>query len=152
MMFYAYILKCADASYYTGHTENIEARLLAHDSAYYKCYTSTRRPVQLVWCEGFETREEALGSERQIKGSRRSKKDALIAGDWQELVRLARMRRVSLVGRMFEEATPRPQVRPSSASGRTAGTPRTTSNARTADAIRSEVILQPQAHPTSTSG
>jgi predicted GIY-YIG superfamily endonuclease len=92
LAFYTYMLRCSDGSYYTGHTDNIEARLYAHRTGTMKCYTTSRRPVKLVWCEMFESREEALASEQMVKGWSRAKKAALIAGDWDKIIRLARHR------------------------------------------------------------
>ena len=85
-MFWVYILKCADSSYYTGHTDNIENRLMQHESlAFPNCYTITRLPVNLVYSQPFATREEALVSEMQIKGWSRKKKEALIENNWEAL-------------------------------------------------------------------
>src|SRR3989304_7195704 len=92
MSFYVYILQCADGSYCTGHTDNLEARQSRHHEALIPDYTQTRRPLRLVWSADFPTRYEALQSERQIKGWSRAKKAALIPGDWAELSRLARSR------------------------------------------------------------
>lgn len=85
-MFWVYILKCADNSYYTGHTDNLESRLIQHHHQIFpSCFTATRLPVQLVFSHEFATREEALASERQIKNWSRQKKEALIRGDWPAL-------------------------------------------------------------------
>ena len=92
MSFYVYILRCADGSYYTGHTENLEVRLAAHQNGDIKGYTSTRRPVELVFTDQFPSRREAVERERQVKGWSRAKKEALIEKDWDELVALARSR------------------------------------------------------------
>lgn len=81
MSFYAYMLRCADRSYYTGHTDNLEHRIGSHQSGQLEGYTHTRRPVELVWSQDFPSRIEALEAERQIKGWSRRKKEALIAGD-----------------------------------------------------------------------
>jgi len=94
MDFWVYILQCADNSYYTGHTDNIEKRIAEHQRGEIPgCYTARRLPVTLVFSQVFSTREEALSSERQIKGWSRAKKAAMIHGDWQEVSRLARRRR-----------------------------------------------------------
>ena len=85
MGFYVYILRCADESYYTGHTEDLEFRLAEHESGHIPGYTHRCRPVKLVFAEEFSTRIEALESERQIKGWSRAKKEALIARDWESL-------------------------------------------------------------------
>jgi predicted GIY-YIG superfamily endonuclease len=92
MAFYVYILRCADGSYYTGHTENLETRLAAHQNRDIKGHTSTRRPVELVFTDQFPSRQEALERERQVKGWSRAKKEALIEKDWDNLVALSRSR------------------------------------------------------------
>lgn len=85
-MFWVYLLKCADQSYYTGHTDNLENRLAQHHGKEISsCYTATRLPVTLVYSQEFSTRMEALVSERRIKGWSRKKKEALISGDWAAL-------------------------------------------------------------------
>lgn len=89
--FYVYILKCGDGSYYTGHTDNIEARMSQHKQGLIKsCYTSTRLPVELVFHQNFGERDEAFAAERKIKGWSRKKKEALISGDWQLISLLAK--------------------------------------------------------------
>ncbi len=65
--FYVYILKCNDNSYYIGHTDNIEKRISEHHLNEYKCYTSKRLPIDVVFIQSFGTRHEALNAERQIK-------------------------------------------------------------------------------------
>ena len=91
MSFWVYILRCADGSYYTGHTDNLENRIAQHSSgAILNCYTFSRRPLECMFSQKFSTREEALASEQQIKGWGRKKKEAMICGDWAEVSRLAR--------------------------------------------------------------
>ena len=89
MSFWTYMLKCADDSYYIGHTDNLENRIFRHQIGEPSCYTTSRRPVTLIWSQEFATREEALAAERQIKGWSRKKKEALVRGDWNEIQRLA---------------------------------------------------------------
>jgi len=89
--FWVYILRCADHSYYTGHTEDLDRRIAQHEAGDIpSCYTFKRRPVVLVFCQPCVTREEALSAERQIKGWSRKKKEAMMRGDWAEVSRLAR--------------------------------------------------------------
>ncbi len=91
MSFWVYVLRCSDGSYYTGHTDSLERRIGQHSTgAIAGCYTFNRRPLMVVFSQEFSTREEALASERQIKGWGRKKKEAMIRGDWEEVSRLAR--------------------------------------------------------------
>lgn len=92
MPFYIYILRCADGSYYTGHTEDLEKRIDEHHMGAIPGYTQKRLPVELVFTDEFPSREDALDREKQIKGWSRSKKEALIAGDWERLVELSKFR------------------------------------------------------------
>ena len=90
MQFWVYLLRCADGSYYAGHTDNLEGRLWQHQQGICCDWTRRRRPVELVWCEAAPTRYEALAFERRIKGWTRAKKEALIASDWDRISWLAR--------------------------------------------------------------
>ena len=90
MGFWAYLLHCADRSFYVGHTDDLDARIGAHQSGLIKGYTSSRLPVTLVWSDEFPSRYEALQAERQIKGWSRAKKLALIRGDRALISALAR--------------------------------------------------------------
>ena len=87
-MFYIYILKCSDGSFYTGHTEDLEKRLYEHREGKHAGYTSTRRPVELIYYETFTTREEALIAERKIKTWGRRKKSALAYKGWDGIIAL----------------------------------------------------------------
>lgn len=107
MSFWVYILKCADDSHYVGHTEDLEARIGKHARREIPGYTSSRLPVNLVFSQEHPTRNEALSTERQIKGWNRKKKEALIRGDWNEISRLARSKNNDT------------GIRPSTSSGRT---------------------------------
>jgi len=87
--FHAYILRCADGTYYVGHTDDLDVRMAQHVEGTYPGYTSKRRPVELVWAEGFATRDEAKVAEHRLKGWRREKKEALIRGETEHLPELA---------------------------------------------------------------
>ena len=89
-MFWVYILRCADSSYYTGHTDNLDTRMGEHQSGYCGGYTASRLPVELVWTQECTTREEALAAEMQVKGWGRNKKEAMIRGDWDQVAQLAK--------------------------------------------------------------
>lgn len=88
--FYVYILKCSDGSYYAGHTDNIEKRIAEHVAGSCSGYTQTRLPIELVYAQGFASRDEAFNAEHQIKRWSRKKKEALIENNWSSLKLLAK--------------------------------------------------------------
>jgi len=87
--FIVYILHCSDASYYVGHTDDLEQRIAQYETGTLG-YTATRKPVKLVWFEEFPSREDAKAVELQIKNWNRRKKEALIAGEIETLRQAAR--------------------------------------------------------------
>jgi putative endonuclease len=88
---YLYIVRCVDGAYYTGTARyGLERRIAEHNSGFYGGFTATRRPVTLVYSEWFERIVDAIAAERQVKGWSRSKKEALIRGDFAQLRTLAR--------------------------------------------------------------
>ena len=88
---YVYILKCADESYYTGVTSNLEKRIFQHNTAFYPdCFTASRRPLTLVFYAEFTDITIAIEKEKQIKKWSRAKKESLIAGDYDALPNLAK--------------------------------------------------------------
>lgn len=90
MSFWVYILRCADDSYYTGHTDDLEKRIGEHQAGLCDGYTASRLPVELLFSQACATRAEALSAEQQIKGWSRKKKEAMMCGDWAEVSRLAK--------------------------------------------------------------
>jgi putative endonuclease len=86
-----YILRCADGVYYTGVTNDLDRRLEEHQSGLNPtAYTFKRRPVKLVFYEWFPDAEQAIAFEKQVKGWRRQKKEALIRRDWGALPELSK--------------------------------------------------------------
>ncbi len=76
MPYYVYILLCEDGSYYTGYTNDLNARFRTHRKRQGAKYTRTRRPERIVYVEEFESRSEAMRREIEIKGlSHREKQD-----------------------------------------------------------------------------
>jgi predicted GIY-YIG superfamily endonuclease len=119
MSFWVYILRCSNGSYYTGHTDDLERRVGQHAAgAVPGCYTLNRRPLQSACSQEFSTREEALAAERQIKGWSRAKKEAMLRGEWNEVVRLAKSRTMAPLGSV-PEVPLGSSVHPSTGSGRT---------------------------------
>lgn len=75
IMNYTYIVRCADGTLYTGWTNCLEKRMRAHNGGKNGAkYTKTKRPVILVYYEGFSTKEEAMKREYQIKQLTRDRK------------------------------------------------------------------------------
>ncbi|MFH0814930.1 MAG: GIY-YIG nuclease family protein [Candidatus Falkowbacteria bacterium] len=90
--YYVYILRCSDGSYYTGVTNNINHRINQHnDGQKTFCYTYSRRPVVLVYYEEFVDVDKAIAREKQLKGWRREKKEALIFAQLDDLPQLAKL-------------------------------------------------------------
>lgn len=73
-MHYVYILQCADGTLYTGWTTNLEKRIKNHNDKKGAKYTRSRTPVSLYYYEEYETKNEALKREAEIKRMPRCKK------------------------------------------------------------------------------
>ena len=87
-MAFTYILKCADGSYYTGVTNDIQRRLGEHQPGLVPGYTSQRGPVTLAWCSDDVDIASAIHTEKRIKGWLRVKKVELIEAEnpnWEDL-------------------------------------------------------------------
>lgn len=79
-MNFCYILRCGDGSLYTGWTKDLEQRLQTHNAGRGGKNTRSRLPVELVYREEFETKEEAMSREWHLKRLTRQEKLRLIAG------------------------------------------------------------------------
>jgi len=86
---YMYILECADGSYYTGSTNNLERRIWEHQNSEGANYTKKRLPVKLIYYEEYPRIDEAFYREKQVQGWSRKKKEALINGKPELLPKLA---------------------------------------------------------------
>ena len=75
---YAYILKCADGTLYCGWTNDTEKRLKSHNDGTASKYTRSRRPVEMVYIESFESKSEAMKREAALKKLTRQQKLELI--------------------------------------------------------------------------
>ena len=78
---FMYILKCADNTYYTGSTIDLQRRLEQHQMGEGANFTRKRRPVELVYFEEYPRIDEAFYREKQVQGWSKKKKEALINGD-----------------------------------------------------------------------
>ena len=79
-MNYTYLLECSDHSFYCGWTNDLDKRVMAHNSGNGAKYTKSRRPVALVYYEIYETKEAAMKREAAIKRMSRREKERLIFG------------------------------------------------------------------------
>ena len=75
---YTYMVECSDGSLYTGWTNNLEKRMVAHNAKKGAKYTRSRTPVKLVYYETFATKEEAMRREYELKQYTRKEKEALV--------------------------------------------------------------------------
>ena len=92
-IYFLYILKCADGTYYTGMTNNLERRLWEHESGVKgDAYTYSRRPVELQFYEEFNDVKQCIEFEKKIKKWSGKKKQALIEKNWDRLQELAKCR------------------------------------------------------------
>ena len=62
-----YLVRCIDDSLYCGITNDIEKRLVAHNSGKGAKYTKSRMPVEVEGVSSQMTKSEALKLERHIK-------------------------------------------------------------------------------------
>jgi len=78
-MYYAYLLRCADDTFYAGATNDLTKRLYAHNHKKSGAhYTKIRRPVVLVWSQRFRSLRKARIKEAEIKRLSRGEKERLI--------------------------------------------------------------------------
>jgi putative endonuclease len=72
------MVRCADGTLYTGYAREPREREKVHNSGRGARYTSGRRPVRLVYSEAFDSKNDALRRERQLKGLTRAQKESLV--------------------------------------------------------------------------
>ncbi len=87
---YVYMVRCSDGSLYTGWSTNPVKRAAVHNSGKGAKYTKSRRPVELVYYEKLETKQEAMSREAFIKKMKRSEKMQLVenfarSGKWMKI-------------------------------------------------------------------
>ena len=85
-----FILECADGTYYTGSTNNLDVRLEQHQNGEGANHTKKRLPVKLIYSEEYQRIDEAYYREKQVQGWSRTKKEALINGKHESLPHLAK--------------------------------------------------------------
>jgi predicted GIY-YIG superfamily endonuclease len=82
---YVYVVRCADGSLYTGYARDPVARAAVHNSGKGAHYTASRRPVTLIYLEGFAGKSDALKREHELKRLRRAAKEAIVAAQRQNM-------------------------------------------------------------------
>ncbi|SNZ15752.1 putative endonuclease [Natronoarchaeum philippinense] len=75
---YVYVLECADGTFYTGYTTDVERRVAEHDAGEGAKYTRGRTPVELVHTERFDSRSAAMSREYELKQLSRPAKERLV--------------------------------------------------------------------------
>lgn len=75
---HVYVLACADGTYYTGYTTDVDRRVAEHNEGEGARYTRGRRPVELVHVESYDSRSAALQREHEVKMLSHDQKAALI--------------------------------------------------------------------------
>lgn len=73
-MWFVYVLKCNDGSFYTGITNNLKKRFLEHKNGRGGRYTRSRKVLKMIYSEKLATKSEALKREIEIKSWSREKK------------------------------------------------------------------------------
>lgn len=76
---YIYILKCSDDTLYTGWTNDLEKRILNHNTKKGAKYTKNRLPAFLVYFEEFDDKCDAMSREFAIKQLSRKEKEELVS-------------------------------------------------------------------------
>lgn len=81
-MYYFYVVRCSDNSLYCGQTNNLDKRIKEHNSGKSRSakYTKGRRPVRLIYSEKYQTLQEAMKRETEVKKFTKTKKEWLVSG------------------------------------------------------------------------
>ena len=82
-MHYVYVVECADGTYYTGYTTDVDRRVAEHDAGEGAKYTRGRTPVELRHVETYESKSAAMSREYELKRLSRAEKEAVV-GDGDE--------------------------------------------------------------------
>lgn len=78
-MRYVYMVRCSDETLYTGIAKDLDKRIYDHNfSKVWAKYTSSRRPVVLVWKKKVKDRVVAAQLEYKIKRIWKEKKEEML--------------------------------------------------------------------------
>lgn len=73
-MYFVYILLCANSSLYTGITNDIENRMQTHRDGKGSKFVRAHLPFEHIYTEQFDTKQDAMKREYEIKQWSREKK------------------------------------------------------------------------------
>ncbi|MEF8974690.1 MAG: GIY-YIG nuclease family protein [Halapricum sp.] len=76
--YYVYVLHCADDTFYTGYTTDVDRRVNEHEAGHGAKYTRGRTPVEVVHVESYPSKSKAMSREYEIKQYSRAEKERLI--------------------------------------------------------------------------
>jgi len=91
-MAFVYLLRCADRTFYVGHTDDLVMREKTHNDGHGATYTAQRRPVEMVYAEEHASLQRAVVRERQLKRWSAAKKEALVSTNRPKLKQLSQRR------------------------------------------------------------
>jgi len=90
-IYYVYMLRCFDGSFYVGVTNDFDRRYFEHcDGIDPECYTFSRRPLRVVYVGEFQWIQEAIDFEKKMKAWSHKKKRAFAERNWHDLTRFSR--------------------------------------------------------------
>jgi len=76
--FHVYMLECADGSFYTGYTNDLDKRVVLHNKGGGSKYVKTRLPATLVFCKPYKYYKLAILEERRLKKLSRAQKETIV--------------------------------------------------------------------------
>jgi putative endonuclease len=89
MYYYVYITSNSKNNViYIGVTNNLQRRMYEHKTSIFNGFTKRYHVDKLVYCERYEDPDTAIRREKNLKGWKRDKKNALIESSnpsWEEI-------------------------------------------------------------------
>ena len=79
MAWFVYLARCADDSLYCGITNDVVARVAAHNAGKGARYTRTRLPIEVLYTRRCRSKGNALKLEYRIKQLKRPDKQRIVA-------------------------------------------------------------------------
>ena len=76
--YFVYMVSCADGTFYTGSTNNLENRLKLHNAGRGAKYLRGKAPIEIVYAKKCANLKMALGAEHALKKLNRKQKEKLV--------------------------------------------------------------------------